>query len=119
MTNIIRDVREDAERGRVYLPEEDLIRFGLSPEGILPGGDGLTELLKFEGRRARALYDESRPLVRMVGPRFQSSLWALIEIYSRLLHKIERGGYAVMDQRVALSPVAKLGIVGRAALRLY
>lgn len=118
LTNIIRDVKEDAERGRIYLPAEDLARFGISPDDLMNGRD-LSGLLRFEGSRARAYYKESEPLVGMVAPRCRPALWALIEIYRRLLAKIEQEGYAVMDRRIALSPLAKVGIVGRAALRLY
>ena len=100
------------------LPAEDLARFGISPDDLMNGRD-LSGLLRFEGSRARAYYKESEPLVGMVAPRCRPALWALIEIYRRLLAKIEQEGYAVMDRRIALSPLAKVGIVGRAALRLY
>jgi 15-cis-phytoene synthase len=118
LTNILRDIREDAERGRVYLPQEDLERFGVDPEafrnGTMPAG--FTELMKFEAERARAYYDASKPLIGMVEPSSRSSLWALIEIYSRLLDKIERSHFDVLSHRVQLSSREKAGIVVRAAL---
>jgi 15-cis-phytoene synthase len=105
LTNIIRDVKEDEERGRCYLPREDRERF---PE--------LPDLLAFEGARARAYYDESAPLVGMVHRESRASLWALIEIYRRLLRRIEQSGYDVMSRRIRLSAFEKMAIVVRAAL---
>jgi 15-cis-phytoene synthase len=105
LTNIIRDVKEDEDRGRSYLPKEDRDRF---PE--------LRDLLAFEAGRARAYYSESQPLIGMVHPKSRASLWALIEIYRRLLDRIERSGYDVMRRRIRLSTPEKLMIVARAAL---
>lgn len=103
LTNIIRDVREDEERGRCYLPREDRERY---PE--------LKELLAFEASRARRYYDESAPLTSLVHRESRASLWALIEIYRRLLDRIERSGYDVMRQRIRLPAIEKIGIVVRA-----
>jgi phytoene synthase len=103
LTNIIRDVKEDQEKGRVYLPKEDRDRF---PD--------LKELLAFEAARARQYYAESRPLLDMVHPRSRRSLWALIEIYRSLLDKIEASGYDVLSQRIRLSTFEKVRILVRA-----
>src|SRR5215471_9318015 len=91
LTNILRDIREDAERGRIYLPCEDLTRFGVRAEDLKAGRQSpeFIALMRFEATRARAHYQKSRPLLGMVHKRSQSSLWALIEIYSGLLAKIE------------------------------
>jgi phytoene synthase len=105
LTNIIRDVKEDEQRGRCYLPREDRERCG-----------DLRELLAFEGARARAYYAESAPLVGMVRRESRASLWALIEIYRRLLDRIEQSGYDVMRRRIRLSAFEKMAIVTRAAL---
>jgi phytoene synthase len=105
LTNIIRDVKEDEDRGRSYLPREDRERF---PD--------LRDLLAFEGARARAYYEESAPLVGMVHRESRASLWALIEIYRRLLLRIEQSGYDVMSRRIRLSAFEKITIVARAAL---
>jgi phytoene synthase len=117
LTNIIRDVREDATRGRLYLPEEDLARFGVAPADLEQSrpSPALTRLLAFEAERAKAYYAAARPLVRMVHPRCQSSLWALMAIYAELLAKIERSGFDVLRRRIALSPLEKTWIVTRAA----
>lgn len=120
LTNILRDVREDAERGRIYLPEEDLRRFAVDPERL--GRDGrqenFIELMKFQARRARDYYNQSLPLVGLVDRSSRSSLWALIEIYSRLLDRIEDSNYDVIEQRIRLSNWEKLGILLQAKLRV-
>jgi phytoene synthase len=118
LTNILRDVREDLGRDRVYLPADDLARFQVDLEGLREGRrtEEFTELLAFEAGRARAYYNESAPLIQMVDPHSRSSLWALIEIYSRLLAKIERTHYDVLSHRVELSAREKLGIIAKAFL---
>jgi phytoene synthase len=121
LTNILRDVREDASRGRVYLPIEDLERFGLKPQEILSGrpGEGFSRLIQFEAARAEAYYAEAAPLVGLVSPRNRASLWALIEIYRRLLGKIECSGHDVLRRRIRLSAAEKCGVVARAAVRRF
>ena len=73
--------------------------------------------MRFEAARARAFYDESRPLLDLVSRRSRPSLWALLEIYSRLLERIERSGYDVFERRIRLSTGEKAAIVLRALLR--
>jgi phytoene synthase len=119
LTNILRDIREDAGLGRIYLPAEDLRRFGVTEEDLRAGkrSPAFVELMRFEAARARAFYDESRPLLDLVSRRSRPSLWALLEIYSRLLERIERSGYDVFERRIRLSTPEKAGIVLRALLR--
>jgi phytoene synthase len=131
LTNILRDVREDAENGRVYIPAEDLERFGLGSgssgtDQRRESGVGrrewsyderFVELMRFEAGRARAYYEQSAPLLGMVHKRSRASLWALIEIYRRLLGRIERSNFQVLQQRVSLPAWEKMGIVLRAAVR--
>jgi phytoene synthase len=105
LTNIIRDVKEDQQRGRIYLPKEDREVY---PE--------LRELLAFEAARAKKYYSESEPLIGLVSRESRASLWALIEIYRRLLHRIEQSNFDVLSQRIQLSTAEKLGIVARAML---
>ncbi len=116
LTNILRDIREDAERGRVYLPGEDLRRFGVSEADLRNGirSEEFLELMRFEAGRARQYYKESLPLLDLVHPRSRPSLWALVSIYSRLLERIERSNYDVFRKRVRLSAVEKSWIVMRA-----
>ena len=119
LTNILRDIREDSQHGRVYLPAEDLRRFEVDeadlregPQGR-PSSDAFQRLMRFEAARARAYYDESRPLLELVHQRSRASLAALIAIYSRLLERIERSNYDVFRRRVRLSPLEKSWIVVR------
>jgi 15-cis-phytoene synthase len=116
LTNILRDIREDGDRGRIYLPQEDLARFGVSAADLGAGKQTqeFTDLMRFEAARARAYYDESRPLLEVVSARSRPSLWALIEIYSRLLAKIEAANYDVLSRRIALTALEKSWIVVRA-----
>ncbi len=119
LTNILRDIREDALNGRVYLPREDLARFGvagpmLTAERVSPE---LRRLLEFEAARARAYYEEARPLTGMVSPDSRHALWALIEIYRRLLGRIEQSGYEVLAARVRVPALEKSLIALRAILR--
>jgi phytoene synthase len=116
LTNILRDLREDAERGRVYLPAEDLRRFGVAEEDLRSGNrsQGFLRLMRHEAARARAYYQESQPLLDLIHPRSRRSLWALISIYSRLLERIESSGYNVFTRRVRLSALEKFWIVVRA-----
>jgi phytoene synthase len=116
LTNILRDIREDAGRDRVYLPEEDLRRFGVSESELRAGerNERVMALLRFEGERARSYYDQSLPLLDRVHARSRPSLWALITIYRSLLERIEARGYDVFSERVRLSGLEKSMILMRA-----
>jgi phytoene synthase len=119
LTNIIRDVREDAANQRVYLAAEDLARFGVTPEAL--AGPVTTpeirQLLEFEGARAQRYYAESRPLIAMMREDSRPALWALIEIYSQLLNRIQQRGYDVMPGKIRLSTAEKMTVLARAWLR--
>jgi len=116
LTNILRDIREDAERGRIYLPSEDLARFQVSPDDLRAGrqNENYVKLMAFEAKRARAYYDEAMPLLDLIHRRSRRSLWALITIYSRLLERIEAANYDVFTRRVRLSALEKSEILLRA-----
>jgi phytoene synthase len=118
LTNILRDVREDAGQGRVFFPVEDMARFQVSREDLLRGNpsDGIRELMRFETARARAYYQESAPLVGMVRRKNRRTLWALIEIYRRLLERIQQKNFEVFGDRVRLSTAEKCRVVARASL---
>lgn len=119
LTNILRDVREDAEMGRVYLPREDLRRFGVSAEQLRIGmeNDRFRKLMRFEASRARACYEESAPLADFIGKKSRRSLWALRQIYLRLLARIERANYAVLTHRINVPKSTKLALLLVAFLR--
>ncbi len=116
ITNILRDVREDAGLRRVYLPEQDLARFGVAPENLFGPeiSPGFVSLMSYEANRAEQYYRESRPLIGLVAPESRSSLWALIEIYHRLLNRIEASGYDVLGSRIRVPAWEKSWIVLRA-----
>ncbi len=120
LTNILRDVREDAGLGRVYLPEEDLVRFGVSVDDLKNARrtEQFGRLMEFEADRARRYYRESAPLLDLVQPKSRPSLWALIAIYSRLLDHLAESHYDVLVRRISLSSLEKTWIVLRAALGL-
>jgi 15-cis-phytoene synthase len=119
LTNILRDVRDDARAGRIYLPREDLVRFGVEPEDLAAGGrpsDRVRELLAFEGRRAYEYYEEARPLVPLVDPVGRPVLRTIVGIYRALLDEIARQDYNVLDDRIALPPWRKLAIALKAMM---
>jgi phytoene synthase len=119
LTNILRDVREDAGMGRIYLPLEDLTRFQVPVEQLLSGKEDVPfrELMRFEAKRARAYYDESAPLSELIEPRSRRSLWALRQIYSRLLTKIEDANYSVLSRRIQVPTRTKIALLLRAFLK--
>ncbi len=116
LTNILRDVQEDADLGRMYVPAEDLRRFGVDARGIAYT-PGFIELMRFEAGRARGYYNEAMPLIGMVERGSRASLWALIEIYSRLLQRIEEKQYRVLDGRIRLSTFEKVWLVVEAGTK--
>ncbi|MDX2268049.1 MAG: phytoene/squalene synthase family protein [Bryobacter sp.] len=123
LTNILRDVAEDASNGRVYLPRDLRERHGVMPEDLAADlaagktGEKLREVLRCLGRQAREYYEVSRPLIEMVERDAQGSMWALVEIYDRLLRRIEKADFAVMEKRHRLPTAEKLAILGQAFLR--
>ena len=116
LTNILRDIREDAERCRVYLPAEDLLRFGVAEEDLRAGNrtPEFLKLMQFEAARARSYYDQGQQLLDLIHPRSRPSLWALIGIYSTLLDRIVGTNYDVFKRRVRLSAFEKSRIILRA-----
>ncbi len=117
LTNILRDVSEDAALGRIYLPQEDLARFGVPPETLSsprPTPEFLS-LMRFEAARARQYYARSAPLAGMVRPCARPMLRAIIAIYSRLLDRIERSGFDVLGRRISLPAWEKVWLMLRSA----
>ena len=115
LTNILRDVQEDAQLGRIYLPAEDRQRFGVSEADILNSHftPGFVELMKFEAARAREYYAQAQPLLGLIDADSRRTLAVMIGIYSGILDKITRSGYAVFAGRVRLSTGEKLWIVAK------
>jgi squalene synthase HpnC/squalene synthase HpnD len=116
LTNIIRDVHEDHKLGRVYLPEEDLQRYGVSPEDFGRGEAtlGIRELLRFEAERAWQLYEEGSALLGLIDADSRGALWLLVHTYSALLARIESLDFAVFGERVRLPKAEKMMFVAKA-----
>ncbi len=119
LTNIIRDVKEDAALGRIYLPQEDLDQFDVRASELFSGKDSarLRLLLGAEAERARDYYRAGDELVPLVDEDSQPALWTLLTIYRRLLEKIAARQYDVFSAPVRLSTREKLTILGKGLLR--
>ncbi len=115
LTNIVRDVREDAEHGRLYLPQEDLGRFGVAPEELTAHrtSERVRALLAYESHRAYAYYDQARPLAEFVAPVGRPVLATIVGIYRTLLDEITRRDYDVLAERVSLPAWRKVSITLR------
>jgi phytoene synthase len=118
LTNILRDLPRDYEMGRVYLPQEDLERFGCRPEDLArrTGNPAFYDLMACEAGRAWEFYREGWQLLPLVSADSRAALWALARIYSGILEDIEARDYDVFSARAGLSIPAKLWILLRARL---
>jgi 15-cis-phytoene synthase len=121
LTNIIRDVAEDARNGRVYLPAEDLERFGVDPADLTAShvSEPLRRLLAFESQRAHDDYERAESLAELIDPVGRPVLQALVGIYHALLDEIARRGHDVLAGRVSVPTWRKAAIVARALAGRY
>jgi phytoene synthase len=119
LTNIIRDVKEDAAMGRVYLPQEDLAQFSLSAEDLLSAPDPtrFRPLLAMEADRARTFYQSGDQLIAYISEDSQPALWVLINIYRKLLERIAERQYDVFTAKVSLTVSEKLRILAKGFLQ--
>lgn len=115
LTNFLRDVAEDAERGRIYLPQEDLERFGVSEDEVMDGvfSDRMESLIRFEIARARNLYRDSHPGIRNLSGPSQSAVLLARVLYSRILDRIEMQGANVFVGRARTTTSEKLFVAGQ------
>ena len=115
LTNILRDLREDAERGRVYLPAEDLRRFGYTEEELRRGEmtDAYRELMRYEIERAETFFERGAKLMPLVDPAGRPSFRIMFTIYRALLREIRRRGGDVFTRRVSLPGVVKASVVAK------
>jgi phytoene synthase len=117
LTNILRDVGEDAGRGRCYIPEEDLATFGLARDEVLEGRSGLARdarwhaLMRFEIKRARALYDAAIPGIALLAPDAQRCATACARGYAGILGAIEANGFDTVSERARLGHWARVGVL--------
>jgi phytoene synthase len=120
LTNIIRDVGEDARRDRVYLPADELARFGLSVQDVLDrrGGEAFGRLMAFQAERARSFYELAYSKLAPEDRASQRAGLIMAAIYRTLLDEIERDGFRVLDRRVALTPLRKLWIAWRTSVKV-
>ena len=109
LTNIIRDVGEDARRNRIYLPADERARFGVDDEQILArrASPGFAQLMEFQAKRAESWYDKAFALLPAEDRRAQRSGLIMAAIYRAVLAEIRRDGYAVLDRRTSLTPLRK------------
>src|SRR5258706_4180352 len=119
LTNIIRDVKEDASLGRVYLPQEDMAQFGIAAPDLANAATAgrLRPLLEFEAQRAFENYRAAADLLPLIAEDSQPALWVLVTIYRSLLEKIGRLNYDVFTRRVSLTTREKLTILGKGFLK--
>jgi len=126
LTNILRDVREDLERGRVYLPLEDLDRHAVSISDLASLASGSRSLapneftlLDAEAKRAEHYYKSGHTLLPLIAADSRPALWVLIAIYHSLLQRIERHNYTVFANRISLPTSQKLFILTRGLLQVF
>ena len=123
LTNIIRDIGDDARRGRIYLPMSELQRFGVKANELLrreaPWGysDRFSALMQFQAERAHAAYDAALALLPPADRAAQRPGLMMANIYRTLLREIESQGFQVLHQRTSLTPLRKLWIATRTHLR--
>ena len=110
LTNILRDVGEDAMRGRIYLPIDELKQFDVKAQDLMQRqySDRFTALMKFQAARAHSLYDEAMSLLPAADKRTQKPGLMMASIYRTLLREIEADNFQVLHQRVSLTPLRKL-----------
>jgi phytoene synthase len=118
LTNILRDLKEDASMGRVYIPDEDLWAFGYGKDELAQGvtDERFHNLMKFEVLRAKCYYNAALPLLDLVHPSGRPGLAAMISIYYSILDRIERSDYDVFRGEVRLSKPRKLAIAAKALM---
>jgi phytoene synthase len=116
LTNILRDVKEDARMGRIYLPQEDLHRFGYSPEELRNGvfDERFKSLMTFEANRARHYYRQAWNLLPLVDDTSRPALWAMIQIYERILDRIVEKQFDVFREPIRLPSAEKVSVALRA-----
>lgn len=114
LTNILRDIAEDAARGRIYIPQEDLRKFHYTEQELLAGtlNDSFKELMRFEVQRARSYFEISRKLESLVPPRPGACISVLRGLYEHILSRIEAADYNVFRKRISLPVSQKLMLTG-------
>ncbi len=120
LVNIIRDVGEDANRARLYIPEDEIAQFSLTPQDILEKkySENFTALMQYQAKRARTYYQAALDMLPEVDKYAQRSGLIMAEIYFTLLLEIEKTNFKVLHQRIGLTPLRKLWLAWKTARRL-
>ena len=115
LTNILRDVKEDAGRGRIYIPLEELKRFGYTEEQLLQStvNSSFLNLMTFQAQRAREYFDRGLQLIPLLPVRSRACPTILAGVYKRLLDEIEREGFRVFNERISLSTKERMLVVAK------
>ena len=115
LTNVMRDVKEDADRDRIYLPLDDINEFGYSERDLMNGrrNDSFRSLMDFEAARARRYFDSGARLFPLLSRESRACAAALHQLYSRILDRMESSGYDVFENRIGLSVCEKLLLVAK------
>ncbi len=115
LTNVMRDVKEDADRGRIYLPLDDIGSFGYSERELMDGrnNESFRALMAFQAARARRYFDSGVRLFPLLSRESQACAAILHHLYSRILNRIESSGYDVFERRIGLSAGEKMLLVAR------
>jgi phytoene synthase len=115
LTNIIRDVGEDARRGRVYLPQDELARFGVTEADLLQANysESFRQLMEFQVKRAQETYQKAFAQLPATDRKAQRAGLIMAAIYRATLNEIVRDDYRVLDQRISLPPLRKLWLAGK------
>ena len=119
LTNIIRDVGDDARKGRIYLPVNELQQFGVTAADLLAfrHSEKFEALMRFQAERAQRMYDEALALLPQEDRRAQRPGLMMAAIYRTLLDEIERDGFHVLNQRISLTPLRKLWLAWKTYVR--
>jgi phytoene synthase len=115
LTNIARDVREDLELDRIYLPQDEMARFGYSEADLRAGtvNQAFVNLMDFQAQRARSYFKSGFQLLPYLSPRSRACPAVLGQLYSKVLQRIEASGYDVFQQRISLSKTEKLRVTAQ------
>lgn len=118
LTNILRDVKEDAERGRIYIPQDEMAQFGYTETELKQGAmtDGFRELMSYQTARARSYFDSSKRLFPLISADARTCPKLMHATYSGILDRIERAGFNVFERRIGLSAGAKMQLLARLGL---
>ncbi len=115
LTNILRDVKEDVERGRIYIPQDEMAQFNYTEDELRKGAltDEFKALMAYQAARARGYFDSGRRLFPLISSDTRACLMLMHATYSGILNRIERSGFDVFERRIGLSAGAKLVLLTR------